>query len=231
MVAFIDGFPRDTSVLDLGCGAGWLLGVLKARGFLNVRGLEIVASVAAIVQSKGIPVVVEDVVEMLSSSSLSEGFRPDIVVLSELLEHLPDPVAVLRAVRTQLKPRLVLATTPSRDRWAVRMKVRPLGDYPPGHIWRWTKQGLLLAFERAGYTEVTVRPTKPDGREIWLQLLNLATAGGKRGNSGGRISDFLVRNVDFTVPVAGVILQPLALVLRLMRMEGRSLWISARAEM
>ena len=64
VVTFIDSFSRDTSVLDLGCGPGWLLRVLKARGFLNVRGLEIVASVAAIVQSKGIPVVVGDVTKL-----------------------------------------------------------------------------------------------------------------------------------------------------------------------
>jgi SAM-dependent methyltransferase len=224
VVNAIAGLPRDARILDLGCGLGWILGVLRARGFSNLRGLEIVARVAKVVEQKGIPVIVGDV------AALPDGLRPDVVILSEVLEHLPDPVGVLQGIRVRLKPRVVLATTPSRDRWAVRMKVSPLDDWPPGHIWRWTKRALRLVFERAGYADVTINPTKPDGREVWLQVLSLATAGGKRGAGGGPLSDFFVRNVDRTVPVAGVIFWPLAQVFRFLRMEGRSLWISARTQ-
>ena len=79
-------------VLDLGCSTGWLAGALKARGEVEVVGIEREPAYAAIAQERCDRVVVADVEDVPPDLG-----RFDCLVAADVLEHLVDPWGALEA--------------------------------------------------------------------------------------------------------------------------------------
>lgn len=71
----------------------------------------------------------------------------DLVLLSQVLEHLPDPIAVLTELRRVLKPRARL--------WASAPLFYEEHDLPYD-FYRYTQFGLRHMFETAGFEEVRI---------------------------------------------------------------------------
>lgn len=91
--------PSARSVLDVGCGEGAFGASLEARG-VRVTGIELDASAAEVASrrlSRVLSVGAEEAVAALD-------VRPDAIVLADVLEHLREPSAVLRALRAALAP-------------------------------------------------------------------------------------------------------------------------------
>ncbi|MEX2015519.1 MAG: glycosyltransferase [Candidatus Hydrogenedentales bacterium] len=91
LMGYIPGHARR--VLDVGCGGGELGRALKARGALEVVGIEVVAQAAELARRH-----LDDVLCMnLETTELpfSDGHF-DCVVCGDVLEHLVDPAAALR---------------------------------------------------------------------------------------------------------------------------------------
>jgi hypothetical protein len=65
-----------------------------------------------------------------------------LFILSETLEHVDDPLGVLKAIRE--KTDYLLLSTP-QDNW---------GDDNPEHYWAWDKAGVQDLLERAGFTPI-----------------------------------------------------------------------------
>lgn len=88
-------------VIDFGCGGGAFGRALKAaRPAVEVRGVEPVPTAAALAREG-----LDDVHVGGADDPLPEGWpRPDCVVFADVLEHLVDPWATLRRVRTLLAP-------------------------------------------------------------------------------------------------------------------------------
>jgi 2-polyprenyl-3-methyl-5-hydroxy-6-metoxy-1,4-benzoquinol methylase len=86
-------------VLELGCAHGGLVALLRWAGF-DAVGLELSPWVTEFARSAfGIPVLLGPV----EDQGLAEGSF-DAVVLSDVMEHLPDPVGTLRGCVRLLKP-------------------------------------------------------------------------------------------------------------------------------
>ncbi len=93
-------------LLDLGCGTGGLLRIAKKLGF-EPEGLEVSETVSKVV-AKEFPVHIYD-----GNHANFPKLPPfDAVAVWDVLEHLPDPVAFLKAVKPLLKPdgKLILRT-------------------------------------------------------------------------------------------------------------------------
>jgi methionine biosynthesis protein MetW len=85
--------PRDAlRVLSVGCGAGATEAELVRRGSA-VTGIEINPAAAELARSRGIEVLVGDALEV--SDSLKDRVF-DCLVYADVLEHMPDPVSLLR---------------------------------------------------------------------------------------------------------------------------------------
>ena len=85
--------PGRLRILDIGCGAGEFLAALPPAAFDRV-GLEINPNGVAAARSKGVDVIHGDI------RSLAPDTQPfDIVTLWHVLEHVPDPAALLAAIR------------------------------------------------------------------------------------------------------------------------------------
>lgn len=102
-------FDAAASVLDVGCGTGWL-----ARHFEQYTGIDSSpdAVSAAIVQGRN--VVQGDVSGSLPFDD--ESF--DAVIIKDLLEHVSDPARTVAEARRVLCPGgLVFASSPDAQRW------------------------------------------------------------------------------------------------------------------
>jgi SAM-dependent methyltransferase len=141
-------------LLDVGCGPGTLIGVLKIRG-LDVMGLDLSPEAAEIAAR-------ENGVRVVTSTLAGAGF-PDacfgIVTLFHVLEHLIDPRPVLAEVRRILRPggRVVLQV-PNIDSWQSRLlgpKWRGLDV--PRHIIDYSAGSLQSLLESTGFAVMRVR--------------------------------------------------------------------------
>lgn len=92
------GVTRDKSVLDIGCGAGGLMKAFLAAGFRTVHGLSVSAAEVDACNNRGLTVLHRDV----ENIGLCAPY--DLVALSHVLEHVPEPIPFLRAVRRWIKP-------------------------------------------------------------------------------------------------------------------------------
>jgi SAM-dependent methyltransferase len=145
-------------VLDIGCAAGYLSEILAQRGF----------SVACIDwPGTPHPASVE-----FSGADLDDGLGPvggyfEYVICADVIEHLRDPLRLLRECRERLAPGgILLASLPNSAHWYFRWNVlmgrfprheRGLFDSTHLHFYPW--DGWVGLFRRAGFRIETVRPS------------------------------------------------------------------------
>lgn len=79
------------SVLDIGCGPGWFLKAAADRGW-KAQGIE--PSRQAAEHARSIGLTIENA--MFDASSAQKLDRADVVHLNNMLEHVADPIALLR---------------------------------------------------------------------------------------------------------------------------------------
>ena len=87
----------DTRVLDIGCGNGELLHRLKTAGIITGLGLELSASGIKSCTEKGVNVKRfeignDDLIDEI------EQFQPDLIICSEVIEHLYNPYDVFSVI-------------------------------------------------------------------------------------------------------------------------------------
>lgn len=156
---------RDRRVLDVGCAAGDLGRALRRRG-CRVAGVELDPAAAEAARDALDEVLTGDVDDLdLVGHFGKESF--DVVVLGDVLEHLPDPVAALRRLRPLLAPEgSVVASIPNVAHGAVRLALlagrfdyRPLGLLDATHLRFFTRASVYETFREAGLVPVDVRRT------------------------------------------------------------------------
>ena len=85
--------------------------------------------------------------------------RFDVCVLSDAIEHVRDPVAFLRLVRSLLRPNGVLfLATPSLDSWSARLLQRQWMEFKPDHLSYFDTRTIQNALWQTGYAQIVVQP-------------------------------------------------------------------------
>lgn len=179
----------DREVLDVGCGNGRLLRVLRAVGggrwrLTGVeRGLERAEIEGA--AARGITLV-----DGLYEEVAFEPGRFDLIVAQQVIEHLFDPAAMLDKIRRELAPGgRVVIDTPNLEGVDRQMFSRRLwgGYHFPRHLTLFTPETLAALANRVGLEVVEVRPMLSP--VFWLMTLhNAATTAGAPRAITGRIS-------------------------------------------
>jgi 3' terminal RNA ribose 2'-O-methyltransferase Hen1 len=141
---------RPTSIADLGCGSGALLGsLLEVQGVARVIGTEVSdASLSTAAKRLHVDRMTERQSERLTlllSSLQYEDDRLgglDLVILMEVIEHIdPDRLpAVVGNVFGAMRPRHVVVTTPNSE-YNVRYPALARGGFRhPDHRFEWTRE-------------------------------------------------------------------------------------------
>lgn len=111
------GARRDVRILDVGCGKGWNLLFLKDRGYTAARGIDLNRQALEIARRHGLAVE-----EGLLEDRRYPDASFDAVIMDQVVEHLEEPLALLREVRRVLAPGgLFWSSVPNVDAWHIRL--------------------------------------------------------------------------------------------------------------
>jgi|SRR5579863_1572933 len=127
--------PGSTRVLDVGCGNGSLVAIPLARRGFDVTGTDL--HEPSIQNAKKLAGAVPNARFIVGSVSALELPAFDVAILSEVLEHVPDPKGLLLATLRCLKPDgIVVVTVPNGygefeiDSWIFRaLRLRFVFDF------------------------------------------------------------------------------------------------------
>ena len=143
-------------LLDVGCNVGYFVALASTRGY-RARGID--SSPAAVTAGRAALGV--DLVCAQIATAPIEPESVDIVVLNHVLEHVPDPVQTIAAVRRWLVPAgWLLVSLPNFAspvaRWA---GPRWNGLVADQHVWHFTPRALRGVLARATMVCVASRTT------------------------------------------------------------------------
>jgi len=196
------GEGRGRKALDVGAADGFLAERLTAQGW-SVTALERDPELAARAHGRCKEVVVAD---LESAPPLLHG-PFDAIVYGDVLEHLSDPGAVLRALDQTLAPRgTVIVSVPNVAHLWVRLSLlagrfdyADRGILDRTHLRFFTRRTLRELLGAAGLTvvELAVTPVPlplvvpPRWHGRWLPRVHALSAGAARGWPGGLAYQFV----------------------------------------
>jgi methionine biosynthesis protein MetW len=157
--------PPAGRVLDIGCASGGLLALLRARAG-HLAGLELSATAARAAAQIGDHVVqgaLEDPGLPFEPASF------DLVVLADVLEHLPDPAAGLQRALSFCRPGgAVLVSVPNVAHWQARVQLlrgrwpqHDSGTFDASHLRWFTRDSLGALLRDGGLRDVELHAIVP----------------------------------------------------------------------
>jgi SAM-dependent methyltransferase len=160
MEQYLDASRRR--LLDVGSGPGFFLLNGQKRGW-QVKGIE--PSKKAVEHSRGLGVEVEN--GFFSKQSASSLGKFDAINLSEVLEHIPNPEALLSLVYGQLDNNGMVCISvpndfnPFQNALYNYLDFKPWWIAPPHHINYFTFESIQKLIERCGFEVVHKEATFP----------------------------------------------------------------------
>jgi 2-polyprenyl-3-methyl-5-hydroxy-6-metoxy-1,4-benzoquinol methylase len=152
-------WSRRPRLLDVGCGFGGFVALMKERGW-DAEGVDPSPPVVEAARRKG------RVVRLGKLEELPEDQGPfDGVTMFYVLEHLPDPMGALRKATNLLAPGGTLLIRVPHTTPIVRL-LAPLGlggvlYDPPYHLYDFSPAVLREMLHRTGFEGVRTFPGKP----------------------------------------------------------------------
>lgn len=133
------------SVLDVGCGEGSFLAELQAEfPHINPRGIDVSTVAVELARQK----VLGGQFSVLDITEERLGDKFDLVVCSEVLEHLPDDIAALHNLAPMTGRYLIISAPQGRMRRFEATEVGHVRNYAPGE--------LVQKIEQSGLRVITV---------------------------------------------------------------------------
>lgn len=156
-VQFIRRLRSNGRLLEIGCAYGFFL--QEAGRFYDVAGIEIADAAVAFCRARGLSVAngVADEVTLAQFGML------DVIVLLDVIEHLPDPQGTLTLCRRHLNPGgvIIIATGDFASFYARLAGPRWRLMTPPQHLWFFTPESMQRVSHSLGLKlEVCDHPWK-----------------------------------------------------------------------
>ncbi|HKP94465.1 MAG TPA: class I SAM-dependent methyltransferase [Fibrobacteria bacterium] len=153
---FSPSLSRDKA-LEIGCSSGFFLEELRARGFREVHGCE--PSVEA--REMAAPSVREGIHTGFFTDKVYPDASFDLICCFQTLDHLSDPIDMLRTCHAKLRPGgLLYAIVHNAD----GLQAKLFGEKSPiidvEHIYLFNPRTLAMAVEKAGFRTLKAFPLK-----------------------------------------------------------------------
>lgn len=161
-VMYLEASPQGR-LLEIGCGSGQMLNFLGSLGW-QAEGIDFDPAAVANAQGKGLKVAL---------GSLEEQEYPDesfdAILMSHVIEHVPDPASLLVECLRIMKPGGVLSmVTPNVESMGSRLYGRFwLHLDPPRHIILYNCTTLHALAQQAGFAEISARTTIRDSHALY----------------------------------------------------------------
>ena len=134
LLRFVDGTKK--TALDVGCGQGAFATLLRSCGLDNIVGIEPEPVRAAIAVENADTVICATVEDALDHDLVGDQF--DLIVASDVIEHLVDPWTVVNRLAGHLEPDgHLLLSVPNVGNLSVVKQLVLRGD------WRYEDEGLF----------------------------------------------------------------------------------------
>ncbi len=157
----VRSLPPGERLLDVGCGNGEFVAEAAAAGW-RASGIDLDATAVAVGRAAGLDLAEQSVQERAAREP--QAF--DAVTLSHVIEHVPDPVAFLRAVHQLLRPggQVWIATPNLASLTHRRFGADWVHLDPPRHLVLFDHDALARALTAAGFASIRrLRPTPTAG--------------------------------------------------------------------
>jgi 2-polyprenyl-3-methyl-5-hydroxy-6-metoxy-1,4-benzoquinol methylase len=179
-------------LLEIGCGTGVFLAKARKHGFY-VEGLELSSYAAEFVRNMGIAVQTKSI----EDADFAEDTW-DVIVMREVIEHLPHPMESLKTIHKWLKPGGVLfMATGNYDSPERKVKGSEWFYFmPEGHLYYFSNKTMTKYLRKAGFKTVRVT-NQGDMLMEWLRRFGILEKGrAKPRNLFKRVVFQLVRAVN-----------------------------------
>jgi 2-polyprenyl-3-methyl-5-hydroxy-6-metoxy-1,4-benzoquinol methylase len=147
---------RPGKLLDVGCGDGEFLNLMRGAGWA-VDGIDFDSEAIENAKRK---YGLELRHGVLGNFEFAENSF-DAITLKHVIEHVPDPIGLLREVRRILKTdgRMTVVTPNSLSFGHSHFKEYWFGLDPPRHLQVFSAKGIASCAERAGFQVIETRST------------------------------------------------------------------------
>jgi len=144
------GATHESSILDVGAGSGHLLYCLAQEGFVKLTGLDKYNNgdlSIEITSGRG-----KRTIAILCSDITDVSGKYDVIILSHVLEHLPDQQAALTSLKSCLSPHgAIIIRIPLTDSWAwEHYRENWIQLDPPRHFFLHTRASLDILSQQCG---------------------------------------------------------------------------------
>ena len=150
-------------MLDVGCGSG--LSLLEGgRLGAEVLGIEADPNVRSIAEELGLRIHIGSLYDRPFPD-----MRFDLIVLNQVIEHMPEPGKTLSVLKERLKPggRVILSFPNRGSIWHRLFGTRWINWHIPYHLHHFDAQGFEALARRHGYRVLRRRTITPN---VWIVL-------------------------------------------------------------
>jgi methionine biosynthesis protein MetW len=158
--------PAQSHVLEIGCATGYMTEYLARDKQCRVLGVEPVDEQANVARQRGLTVVTglidAPAVQEQIAAHMREHGAFDAIFMSQVIEHIADPAATLRALKGLLTPEgTLIISTCSIVHWKCRLQIllgkweyEDYGIFDRTHLRFFTIKSFRRLLEESGYTVV-----------------------------------------------------------------------------
>lgn len=177
---------ESKKILELGCANGRFSSSIKDRQSVEIWGIEYNAEAAANAAKRLDKVINDDIANALDELPLNYF---DCVVCNDILEHLPDPVEILKSLRKHITNDGVLVSSIPNVRYLPVLyeilirkdfKYRDSGVLDNTHLRFFTNKSIIRLFDLSGYKVMNIKGLKaavPFLYKCAFLLVNILTLG------------------------------------------------------
>ncbi len=186
----IEQYKKTGRILDIGCATGFFLDGAKSRGW-ETWGVEI-SKFASEYARKNFGL---DVFTGTLREAKFHGDLFDVIVMDDVIEHVPFPITELEEVYRILKPSGILAlNTPNAGGLLRRFMGRKWFHFKEDHLFFFSHKTIKLALEKAGFKVLDI---KPSGKLVTLKRLVVRLYHYERAKPLARLLDWIFDEAFF----------------------------------